>query len=173
MPVFPWRFIDFLLGRSRPGDEDPASAEDIDAEVTRLSERLSSERSEVQTLIDARTELLGWAELMLSRRAPVPDGRSRRDVNVQLGAVLGAIRAVLRTLEDVFARADDDASGTQVAWRLKALESEIAAPLYTVEEQPLIRARLERTLAQLESEDLATPPRLTAEIIAALTPPER
>jgi hypothetical protein len=172
MPVFPWRFIDSLLGRSRPGDEDPATDEDIDAEVARLSSRLEADIASAEDLNDtAKAALRGWSATMLRRRAPAADGRSRRDMHVQLGAVSGAVRAVVQALDEALAA--PDATSQRLIRHLRAVESEIGSPLYTLEEQSLVRARVDRVLDQLDGSDqrvdLATAvPRL----VKALTPPD-
>ena len=110
---------------------------------------------------------------MLARRAPSVLGWTRRDAAVQLGAVSGAIRAVLRAIDEVLAESSDEVSERR-SWRLMALDSEIASPLYSVEEQAPIRARL-RSLAEAPN-----PPGVTtaaggvvARIVEAMTPPER
>ena len=172
MPVFPWRFVDSLLGRSRLGDEEPATADYVSAEVARLTARLEADSSTTARLDASAPPLLSsWAAEMLRRCAPSPDGRSRRDVNVQLGAVSGAIRAVIQTIDEALTN-PEDATAPRLSWRLRRLESEMAAPLYTRDEQPLVRARLDRILEQLESSD--APEDLTdliPRILQALTPP--
>ena len=173
MPVFPWRFIDSLLGRSRPGDEEPATEGDVSAEVARVLSRLGVEIAAAEHLDDtAKAALTAWAATMLRRRAPAPDGRSRRDMHVQLGAVSGAIRAVVRVMDEAIAK-PEDATGQRLAWRLRPVESEIASPLYTLTEQALVRARVDRSLGQLDTSDTGVDlavalPRL----VEALTPLE-
>jgi hypothetical protein len=173
VPVFPWRFIDSLLGRSRPGDEEAASADDVSAEVTRLAERIEADISATERLNEASKEALrSWAGGMLRRRAPEPDGRSRRDINVQLGAVGGAIRVVIQTIDEAMAKSDD-ATGQALARRLRPLESEIGPPLYSLDEQALARRRLDRVLEQVEeSEAPLDPAAVIPRIIQALTPTE-
>src|SRR5215217_4089396 len=101
MPILHWRFIDRLLGRSRSGDDQPATEADIRAEVSRLSQLIDSDRSISQHLDESSTATLrAWAGMMLSSRAPVADGRTRHEVNVQLGAIRGAIRSVLSTIDE-------------------------------------------------------------------------
>jgi hypothetical protein len=173
MPVFPWRFIDSLLGRSRPGDEETATDADVTAEIDLLSQRLRSDASLAENLNHSAVDALkDWGVVMLQHSAPDADGRSRRDVNVQLGAVNGAVRAVIRDIDGAFATLGDD-PGQRMAWRLRSLESEISSPLYSLEEQTFVRARLERLLHDLDRPGAPAPavdtiPRL----VAALTPPE-
>ena len=173
MPVFPWRFIDSLLGRSRPGDDEIATEENVAAEAARLSERLESEAASLEHLDDtAKVALSEWAAGMLRRRAPVVDGRSRRDMHVQLGAVSGAVRAVMRALDEAFAKIDD-ALGQRLAWRLRSVESEIASPLYLQQEQAVVRTRVDRLLEQLDrSQHEADLGMVIPRLLEALTPPD-
>ena len=171
MPVFPWRFIDSLLGRSRPGDEEPATEEDVAAEIARLSSRLEADIGSLEHLDETgKAALRAWAAGMLQRRAPAADGRSKRDMHVQLGAVSGAIRAVIQAIDGVLAETVDDAS-QRLTWRLRSIESEIASPLYTVDEQALVRVRLDHVLDQLDNGDqgvdLMT---LVPRLVESLTP---
>jgi len=153
MPVFPWRFIDSLLGRSRPGDEEPATEANVAAEIARQSSRLEADVARVEHLDEAgKAALRAWAACMLKRRAPPADGRSTRDMYVQLGAVSGAIRAVIQTIDGALAETVDGAS-QRLTWRLRCIESEIASPLYTVDEQALVRVRLGHVLDQLDNAD--------------------
>jgi hypothetical protein len=174
MPVFPWRFIDSLLGRSRPGDEQPATADDLSADVSRMAERIEADIAAMKHLGKDPSEALGlWSRSMLRRRAPAPNGRSRRDANVQLGAVSGAIRVVIQHIHDAFANRDV-ATGQGLALRLRPLESEIASPLYSLDEQSVVRAQLNRTLEELESLDAPVDTtELIARIVQALAPRER
>jgi hypothetical protein len=173
MPVFPWRFIDSLLGRSRPGDEETATDADVNAEIDRLSQRLRSDASLAEHLDHSAVDALkDWGAAMLEHSAPAADGRSRRDVNVQLGAVNGAVRAVIRDIDGAFASLGDD-PGQRMTWRLRALDSEISSPLYSLEEQTFVRARLERLLHELDSaESPATIADTVPRLVAALAPPE-
>jgi hypothetical protein len=150
MPVFPWRFIDSLLGRSRPGDEEPATDEDVAAEVARLYPRLEADVASVGHLDETgKAALRAWAVGMLRLRVPAADGRSKRDMHLQLGAVSGAIRAVIEAIDGASAEAEAGAS-KRLSWRLRSIESEIASPLYTVDEQASVRVRLDHLLDQLD-----------------------
>jgi hypothetical protein len=171
--VFPWRFIDSLLGRSRPGDADSATDADIEAEVVRLSSRIEAHIASSENLPDAaKASLRGWTATMLRRRAPIADGRSKRDMHVQLGAVSGAIRAVVQALDEALG-VSEKAPGQRLAWSLRPVESEIASPLYTLDEQALVRARVDRLLEQLEASeqgvDLSS---AITPLVDALTPPD-
>jgi hypothetical protein len=171
MPIFPWRFIDSLLGRSRPGDEEPSTDDDVAAEVARLSSRMEADVASVEHLDETgKAALRTWAAGMLRRRAPAPDGRSRRDMHVQLGAVSGAIRAVIRAIDGALAETVDGAS-QRLPWRLRSVESEIASPLYTVDEQALVRVRLDNMLDQLDNADQAVDlTTLVPRLVESLTP---
>jgi hypothetical protein len=174
MPIFPWRFIDSLLGRSRPGDQAPATAEDVQEEIARAVARLDADIAATQHLDDtARSCLRVWVATMLTRRVPAADGRMRRDMHVQLGAVTGAIRAIVQSLDEAIGGIDGDARGQRLTWRLRSIESEIASPLYTPDEQALVRARVDRALQPLEaSESAPEAASLIPGLVEALTPPD-
>ncbi|MFN0071802.1 MAG: hypothetical protein ACKVVP_09980 [Chloroflexota bacterium] len=173
MPVFPWRFIDSLLGRSNPDDAEPATAEYINQRVSRLLKRLEADESMPEHLGSAGREAFQkWAATMLGLRASAVLGWSRRDANVQLGAVFGAIRVVIQVVNDALTRAVAPSSSRAVK-QLRSLESEMAAPLYPHAEQLLVRARLDGVITRMEQEESVTEvERLVRDIAEALTPPD-
>jgi hypothetical protein len=107
---------------------------------------------------------------MLSRQAPAADGRTRREVNVQLGALSGAIRSVLSTVEEAFANSSD-ATGKELASQLRPLESEISSPLFEPGEQESARSRLQQLLYELDSSEAPVAPASTiARLVSVLSP---
>jgi hypothetical protein len=171
VPILHWRFIDRLLGRPRPGEDQPATEVDIRAEVRRHTELIASDRSITRHLGDSSAaSLRTWAGMMLSRQAPAADGRTRREVNVQLGALSGAIRSVLSTVEEAFANSSD-ATGKELASQLRPLESEISSPLFEPGEQESARSRLQQLLYELDSSEAPVAPASTiARLVSVLSP---
>lgn len=172
MPVFPWRFIDSLLGRSRTDDAEPADAMYLEDAQQRLVSRVAAQAASLEHLPAEMTDLLTvWAREMLRRRSPKVAGWTRRDAEVQLGAVVGAIQTVIRVIDEALSPRDapDDPA---LPWRFRAIDAEIAAPLYALEEQPIVRARFDDWVANLER-DAASPASRLNQLVGALTPPER
>ena len=91
-------------------------------------------------------------------------------MHVQLGAVSGAIRAVIQAIDGALAETVGGES-QRLTWRLRSIESEIASPLYTADEQAFVRVRLEHVLDQLDNADQAVDlTTLVPRLVESLTP---